>query len=86
MSDKYIIRNCNVLYFNPDKTAICNDLMIECPCYCQDRTDCVWKQVVGKCKKTVKIFSAESGTQPYAAGRCTEAEGILQLLDIQECE
>jgi hypothetical protein len=70
---KYIIKNC------PATGAGC------CGDTCPEITDCVWKQVVGKCKKTVKIFSAESGTQPYAAGRCTEAEGILQLLDIQEC-
>lgn len=79
MSDKYIIRNCNVLYFNPDKTAICNDLMIECPCYCKDCTDCILKQIVEKCK-------AEINLRPDANIDDDFAKEILELLDIEECE
>lgn len=75
MSDKYIIRNCNVLYFNPDKTAICNDLNLECPCECKERADCVMKQIVELCKEdwedmTVSKFQSE----------------LLNKLDIQEFE
>ena len=72
---KYIIRNCNVLYFNPDKTAICNDLNLECPCECKERTDCKLKQIVELCKKAI-----HTRTIVYLP------IDILQLLDIQECE
>jgi hypothetical protein len=79
---KYIIRNCPNYFKTLSGNYYC-DLNAG---GCQDYTDCVLKQIVELCRKTVKIFSAESGTQPYAGGRCTEAEGILQLLDIQEVE
>ena len=87
MSDKYIIRNCPACYDYEGKYG-CEDNHDEQgrDTYCECITDCVMKQIVDKCRKTVKIFSAESGTQPYAGGRCTEAEGILELLDIQEVE
>lgn len=74
MSDRYMIRNCNVIYFNLDKTAICNDLNLECPCYCKERTDCVLKQIVKKCRKSLEV------------SYCPIEQEILQLLDIQECE
>lgn len=86
MSDKYIIRNCPACRQYQVGIYTCDDLY-DCDLQrCQDCTDCLLKQIVELCRKTVEIFSAESGTQPYAGGRCTEAEGILQLLDIQECE
>ena len=78
MSDKYIIRNCNVIYFNPDKTAICNDLMLECPCECKDRTDCVMKRIVDECKWETNNINIDL--------RGDLAERILSELDIQECE
>ena len=71
---KYIVKNCPAM-----GAGCCGDT-------CPEITDCPLKQIVELCKKTVKIFSAESGTHPYAGGRCIEAEGILQLLDIQEVE
>lgn len=85
MSNKYIIKNCPAIL---RITQICDDYRMtrDNPQFCKNITDCPLKQIVEKCKKTVKIFSAESGTQPYAGGRCTEAEGILQILDIQEVE
>lgn len=78
MSDKYIIRNCNVLYFNPDKTAICNDLNLECPCECKERADCLLKQIVRLCRGN-KEYALE-----YLGHRDMLAEEILKLLDIQE--
>lgn len=85
MSDKYTIRNCPAIL---RMTKICDayETTRDLPQLCKDCTNCVMKQIVDKCRKTVKIFSAESGTQPYAGGRCTEAEGILELLDIEEVE
>ena len=79
---KYIIKNCPALYQINGMTNECLGTDYQC----QDCTDCVLKQIVESFRKTVKIFSAESGTHPYAGGRCTEAEGILQLLNIQEGE
>lgn len=78
MTNKYIIKNCNVLYFNPDKTAICNDLMLECPIECKERTDCLLKQIVELCK-------GELG-RVRTIGKDILAEEILQKLDIQEVE
>lgn len=86
MSDKYIIRNCNVLYFNPDKTAICNDLMIECPCYCKDRTDCLLKRIVEYCKSENEFYNNKVYKKDVELGRAIAAGNVLQLLDIQECE
>ena len=85
---KYIIRNCPAFVQSSYKNR---DWAIENSCELIDdrcclKQNCVMKQVVERCRKTVKIFSAESGTQPYAGGRCTEAEGILELLDIEEVE
>lgn len=72
--NKYIVKNC------PATGAGC------CGDTCPEITDCPLKQIVELCKKTKRIFSTESGTNPYAGGRCTEAEGILQLIDVQEVE
>ena len=77
MSDKYTINNCEL---------ICNG---ECPNsktgYCQDCTDCVLKQIVERCKK-VRECTADICTNPYEYATYCETRGVLQLLDIQECE
>lgn len=85
----YVIQNCPAFVLMRTATSgtyfdMCGNAKGHIKC--ADCTDCVLKQIVEKCRKTVKIFSAESGTQPYAGGRCTEAEGILKLLDIQGVE
>lgn len=77
MSNKYTIRNCEL---------ICNG---ECPNsktgYCQDCTDCVLKQIVERCKK-VRECTADICTNPYEYATYCETRGVLQLLDIEECE
>lgn len=75
MSDKYTIRNCEL---------ICNG---ECPNsktgYCQDCTDCVMKQIVELCKHDIEQWKA------VLNGNILEgcvSNKILKLLDIQEVE
>ena len=89
MSNKYIITNCNILYYNPDGTAICNDLMLEQSCYCKDRPDCVMKQIVKKCNKIIfrnGNIDFKEGFSNLAVGENFVARQILKLLDIQEVE
>ena len=70
-----------------------------CPCYdcgycisakvkergCINCTDCVMKRIVNRCKK-VKEGTARICTTPYEYATYCEANGVLQLLDIQEVE
>ena len=72
--DKYIIKNCNILYYNPDGTAICNDLTLEQSCYCKERTDCLLKRIYFKCEEA------------YAYGGKGLCSKIIKMLDIEECE
>ena len=85
MSDKYIIRNCEL---------ICNG---ECPNsktgYCQDCTDCLLKQIVGLCKDYYKNCEIEGNciddrtcTSCFFGGGNELAQDILSNLDIQEVE
>lgn len=80
MSDKYIIKNCEL---------ICNG---ECPNSktgdCQDCTDCVLKQIVGLCKNMKSINKTNSYVGEYIefTQRSPLADEILELLDIQEVE
>lgn len=48
MSDKYIIRNCPSTYENFEDKYVCTSQVKQkgFPCYCQDCTDCVLKQIV----------------------------------------
>lgn len=78
---KYIIKNCNVIYFNLDKTAICNDLMLEYPCECKERAHCLLKQVVELCKED---YTSENNV--FDISKKLFAQRILDKLDIQECE
>lgn len=82
MSKQYVIKNCNVLYYNPDNTAICNDLMIEYPCRCKERTNCLLKQIVYICKDAMDVeknLSPKSGVYFFA-------QRILCFLDIEDVE
>ena len=84
MSDKYIIRNCPcfvegiAIKGNEQKTQTCNNHKIRELTYCQDCTDCVMKQIVELCKKEIK--------QHVLTERKLFANGILELLDIEEVE
>ena len=81
MSDKYIIKNCEL---------ICNG---ECPNsktgYCQDCTDCPLKQIVDKCTKAIEIYANNNfydDDRDRFMGESFMAEKILELLDIEEVE
>lgn len=93
MSDKYIIRNCPVCEFSDWEECtgylaegyICNDIHTEI-IECQDRTDCVMKQIMEKCQKEQKYhkeWQKETGFN-YATTGLRLANDILQLLDIEE--
>lgn len=75
-ANKYIVKNCPAL----QQTYYCDTHHSKC----QDCTDCVIKQVIEKCKKTLDLMNSASGNNAYAGGRCTEAEQILQLFDMEE--
>lgn len=77
MSNKYIILNCPVCEFSDWEECtgylaegyICNDIHTEIV-ECQDRTDCVMKQIVELCRKAPIL----------------DADWILNKIDIQEVE
>jgi hypothetical protein len=62
---KYIIKNCPTLMGN----RLCYGKTIK---QCVDCTDCILKQIVKKCKKSLEV------------SYCPIEQEILQLLDIQE--
>ena len=78
MSDKYIIKNCEL---------ICNG---ECPNsktgYCQDCTDCPLKQIVEKCKEVNTKFYDSVHQRYLSPSKAKFAREIMDLLDIQEVE
>lgn len=76
MNNKYIIRNCPCYDGNGDEYDCGWEYSKEL--YCQDCTDCVLKQIVGKCR-------GELG-RVRTIGKDIMAEEILKLLDIEECE
>ena len=86
MSDKYIIKNCPVCEFSDWEECtgylaegyICNDIHTEIV-ECQDRTDCVMKQIVEMCERYKKDYNTTNGVWLLA-------NNITNLLDIQEVE
>ena len=81
MSDKYIITNC------PAKPSDIKATYGWCSTYqikCQDCTDCVMKQIVEKCKRTLSINKGSDNE--FTLGKMTFAEFILKDIDIQEVE
>lgn len=76
---KYIIRNCPALSFSLG--FYCDEYQKKC----QDCTDCLLKRIVERCKK-VKECTADICTNSYEYATYCETRGVLQLLDIQECE
>lgn len=91
MSYKYVIKNCPVCEFSDWEECtgylaegyICNDIHTEIV-ECKDRTDCVLKQIVEKCKRTLSINKGSDNE--FTLGKITFAEFILKDLDIQEVE
>lgn len=70
---KYIIKNCPAIL---RVSEVCNsyDKALDNPCLCKDCTDCVMKQIVKKCKKSLEV------------SYCPIEQEILELLDIREVE
>lgn len=80
---KYIIKNCPACRQYQVGVYTCDDLY-DCDLQrCQDRTDCVLKQIVEKCKNT-QFLSTKNRQDLYAVQ--VFANDLLQLLDIQEIE
>ena len=77
---KYIIKNCpSCYYIYCDKEYECNWRGSGITRPCQDRTDCVMKQIVELCEQYKKDFSVTNGVWLLA-------NNITNLLDIQEVE
>jgi hypothetical protein len=72
---KMIIRNC------PAYSDYCEEIKSY---ECQDCTDCVMKQIVEKCKRTLSINKVSENE--FTLGKMTFAEFILKDIDIQEVE
>ena len=70
-----IIKNCNVLYFNPDGSCVCNDLTLEYPVLCKERTGCLLKQIVKECRDETELPLEMRGDL---------AERISSLFEIEE--
>ena len=81
MTNKYIIKNCPAIL---RMTKICDDYRTtrDNPRLCKDCTDCVLKQIVKKCKSSIR----ENERDIYRAGRMSLAINILGLLDIEDAE
>lgn len=76
--NKYIVKNCPCITGDE-----CNSYYDDEP-FCQDCTDCIIKQVIEKCKRTLsknKGFERE-----FTLGKMTFAEFILKDFDIEEVE
>lgn len=77
---KYIIKNCPACFLCSDK-HVCDENNDK---YCKDITDCVMKQIVEKCKRTLSINKGSDNE--FTLGKMTFAEFILKDIDIQEVE
>lgn len=86
MSDKYIIRNCPSIYENYEDKFVCTSQIKEkgFPFYCQDRTDCVLKQIVELCEEESSIMQHKQKVKVKGLNKL--ADKIFELLDIQEVE
>lgn len=74
----YIIKNCPAL----QQTYYCNTHHSKC----QDCTDCVMKQVIQECRKSIKCFESNESACPVCSDAASAelAQDILQLFDIEE--
>lgn len=92
MSDKYIIKNCNVIFKNGDFYFCQSSENLAKNVYCQDCTDCVLKQIVKLCKKAIKDCDKCKGdpeTDCYdctQGGKAIQSDKIFELFCIEECE
>ena len=83
--NKYIIKNCPCLYRGYRSDYEC-DSKGE---LCEEVTNCLLKQIVGKCLDAMKRFDNNEFYEDdldFFMGKHCGAEEILDLLEIQECE
>ena len=81
-SNRYVVLNCPTLMGN----RLCYSKEIR---QCADRTDCIIKQVIDKCKDSKLSYSnleilRTACETSEAYGKAVMAEQILQLFDIEE--
>lgn len=76
-NNRYVILNCPTLMGN----RLCYSKEIR---QCADCTDCVMKQIVEKCKRTLSINKGFDNE--FTLGKMTFAEFILKDIDIEEVE
>jgi hypothetical protein len=79
MSDKYVIKNCEVIFRNGDFYFCQSSKNLAKNVYCQDCTDCVLKWIVQVCNE----YSDKWEDCDFSNGLSDE---ILKLFDIEECE
>lgn len=82
---KYIIKNCPCFFEENEEVNdyTCSWCGTE-ELACQDCTDCIMKQIVEKCKRTLSINKGSENE--FTLGKMTFAEFILKDIDIQEVE
>ena len=82
---KYIIKNCPCRMDLHEDDCFGHTGYYNC-CAC---TDCVMKQVIDKCKETIKIYNNEEFYEDDAdifMGESNMASVILDMFNIQEVE
>jgi hypothetical protein len=85
MTKKYIIKNCPGIFTYEDENMCCDS---EIP-YCKDRTVCLLKQIVEKCKPHLEICKECDSDDCFECEHLTGGQlgnKIISLLEIQECE
>ena len=73
--NKYIVKNCPALF-----DIFCHS--VSRGGMCQDRTDCLIKQVIELCKQSIR----PNESNLYRAGRMSLAVNIIDLFEMEECE
>lgn len=81
--NKYRVKNCPAISF----AGGCQNGEIKV-WDCQDCTDCVMKQIVQECRKSIKCFESNEIACPVCndAASAELAQDILQRLQIEEVE
>lgn len=88
----YIVTNCPCFVLgiamkgNDKKVQTCNNYRISELTHCSDITDCVIKQVIQECRKSIKCFESNDIACPVCSDAASAelAQEILQLFDIEE--
>lgn len=78
-SNKYVVLNCPTLMGN----RLCYGKVTR---QCADCNDCVMKQVIQECRKSIKCFESNEIACPVCSDAASAelAQDILQLFDIEE--